>query len=64
MCNMDFPKYELVGAKLIRTKTLAVGDTCCDFHVIKEKLDNNIRWRSRTSRNEAGGFSIFVKCES
>lgn len=43
MCNMDFLQYELVGAKLIRTKTLAVGDTCCDFHVIKEKLDNNIR---------------------
>lgn len=36
MCKMDFPKYELIGGRLIRTKTLASGNDCCDFHVIKE----------------------------
>ena len=36
MCKMDFPKYELIGGKLIRTKTLAAGDDCCNFHVIRE----------------------------
>ena len=36
MCKMDFPKYKLVGARLVRTKTLAAGDDCCNFHVIKE----------------------------
>ena len=36
LCRMDFPKYELVGARLIRTKTLAAGDDCCNFHVIRE----------------------------
>ena len=36
MCKMDFPKYELVGGRLIRTKTLAAGNDCCNFHVIKD----------------------------
>ena len=36
MCKMDFPKYELIGGKLIRTKTLAAGDDCCNFHVVRE----------------------------
>ena len=36
MCRMDFPKYELIGGKLIRTKTLAAGDDCCNFHVVRE----------------------------
>ena len=36
MCRMDFPKYELIGGRLIRTKTLAAGDDCCNFHVIRE----------------------------
>lgn len=36
LCKMDFPKYELIGGKLIRTKTLALGDDCCNFHVIKK----------------------------
>ena len=36
MCRMDFPKYELIGGKLIRTRTLAAGDDCCNFHVIRE----------------------------
>ena len=36
LCKMDYPKYELVGGKLIRTKTLAGGDECCNFHVIRE----------------------------
>lgn len=35
LCKMDFPKYELVGGRLIRTKTLACGDDCCNFHVVK-----------------------------
>lgn len=36
LCRMDFPKYKLAGARLVRTKTLAAGDACCNFHVIKE----------------------------
>lgn len=35
MCQMDFATYEMVGAKLIRTKTLANGDECCNFHVVR-----------------------------
>lgn len=35
MCQMDFATYEMVGAKLIRTKTLANGDECCNFHAIR-----------------------------
>lgn len=45
MCKMDFPKYELIGATLERSKTLAAGDDCCNFHVIRKKLNterNNI----------------------
>lgn len=37
LCKMDFPKYELMGGKLIRTKTLAAGDDCCNFHVVKNE---------------------------
>lgn len=33
MCRMDFATYEMVGARLTRTKTLAAGDECCNFHV-------------------------------
>ena len=36
MCRMDYPKYRLTGGKLIRTKTLAAGDDCCNFHVVRE----------------------------
>lgn len=35
MCRMDFATYEMVGARLERTKTLARGDECCDFHVTR-----------------------------
>lgn len=35
MCRMDFDTYEMVGAKLFRTKTLANGDDCCNFHVVR-----------------------------
>lgn len=35
MCQMDFATYEMVGAKLTRTKTLANGDECCNFHVTR-----------------------------
>lgn len=37
MCKMDYPKYQLIGATLERSKTLAAGDDCCNFHVIREK---------------------------
>lgn len=37
MCKMDYPKYEMKGAKLLRTKTLANGDDCCDFHLTRIK---------------------------
>lgn len=33
MCKMDFETYKMVGAELIRTKTLANGDECCNFYV-------------------------------
>lgn len=35
MCHMDYSKFEMVGGKLYRTKTIANGDDCCDFHVVK-----------------------------
>ena len=37
MCKMDYPKYKLSGAKLLRTKTLANNDDCCDFHLTRIK---------------------------
>ena len=36
MCKMDYPKYDSKGARLERTKTLANGDDCCDFHLIRK----------------------------
>lgn len=35
LCNMDERNYWNEGGKLHRTKTLAQGDECCDFHVTK-----------------------------
>lgn len=35
LCNMDERNYRNEGGKLHRTKTLAQGDSCCDFHVTK-----------------------------
>ena len=35
MCKMDYAKFEMIGGKLERTKTLAAGDECCNFHVVK-----------------------------
>ena len=37
LCRMDYQTYEMVGAKLIRNHTLAKGDSCCDFHVVRKK---------------------------
>ena len=37
MCHLDFPKYEMLGGKLYRTKTLADGDDVCNFHVVRIK---------------------------
>ena len=39
MCVMDYPTIEYKGGKLLRTKTLANGDDCCDFHVIRKVQD-------------------------
>lgn len=36
MCKMDYPKYQLIGATLERSKTLASGDDCCNFHVTRQ----------------------------
>ena len=36
MCKMDYPKYASKGAILIRDKTLANGDDCCNFHLIRK----------------------------
>ena len=35
LCNMDERSYRNDGGQLHRTKTLAHGDDCCDFHVTK-----------------------------
>ncbi len=35
LCNMDEKNYRNEGGQLHRTKTLAKGDECCDFHVTK-----------------------------
>ena len=35
MCNLDFMLAELIGVKLIRTKTLAEGSDRCDFRYRK-----------------------------
>lgn len=35
LCNMDERNYHNEGGQLHRTKTLANGDECCDFHVTK-----------------------------
>ena len=37
LCKMDERSYFYEGGKLHRTKTLAQGDDCCDFHVTKRK---------------------------
>ena len=37
MCHMDYSKYEIAGAKLIRSKTIANGDGVCDFHLVRIK---------------------------
>ena len=37
LCNMDERSYRLEGGELHRSKTLANGDECCDFHVVKIK---------------------------
>ena len=35
LCNMDDRNYRNEGGQLHRTKTLAQGDDCCDFHITK-----------------------------
>lgn len=35
LCNMDERNYRNEGGQLHRTKTLANGDECCDFHVTR-----------------------------
>ncbi len=35
LCNMDDRNYINEGGRLHRTKTLADGDDCCDFHVTR-----------------------------
>ena len=37
LCNMDERNYRNDGGQLHRTKTLAQGDDCCNFHVTKMK---------------------------
>ena len=37
LCKMDERSYFYEGGELHRTKTLAQGDDCCDFHVTKRK---------------------------
>ena len=35
LCKMDERAYQYEGGRLHRTKTLAGGDDCCDFHVTR-----------------------------
>ena len=35
LCKMDERSYRNEGGQLYRTQTLAGGDPCCDFHVVK-----------------------------
>jgi len=35
LCNTDYLVFSFGGYKLIRTETLAQGDECCDFWIIK-----------------------------
>ena len=35
LCNMDARNYRNEGGLLHRTKTLAAGDDCCNFHVTR-----------------------------
>ena len=35
LCNMDERNYRNEGGQLHRTKTLAQGDDCCNFHVTR-----------------------------
>lgn len=37
LCEADFITYDLMGADLHRTMTLASGGECCDFHVLRKK---------------------------
>ena len=37
LCNMDERNYRNEGGQLHRTKTLANGDECCNFHVTRIK---------------------------
>ena len=39
LCNMDERNYRNDGGQLHRTKTLANGDDCCNFHVTKIKKE-------------------------
>lgn len=41
MCQMDYISIDMMGGVLYRTKTLATGGDCCDFHVVKKgsKMD-------------------------
>lgn len=36
LCEADFITYDLMGADLKRTQTLAGGGSCCDFHVSRK----------------------------
>jgi hypothetical protein len=36
LCKIDFITYDLMGANLDRTMTLADGDAVCDFHVTRK----------------------------
>ena len=37
LCEAYFITYDLMGASLKRTKTIAQGDHCCDFHVCRKE---------------------------
>ena len=40
LCEADLITYDLMGARLKRTQTIAEGGSCCDFHI--ERKEKNI----------------------
>ena len=41
LCKADFITYEMMGASLQRTHTIANGDEYCDFHIERKKVNQH-----------------------
>ncbi len=45
LCKMDYSAFDVKGAVLDRTKTLASGDDCCNFHVMSKEKAKEIGFK-------------------